>query len=82
MNPQLNMVRRLMSDWVHGGLLYFSSNSHKTVILRACDFFAFAQKRLLSLERRNPGRETRGNPGETRGKPGDVHHVYPSECTP
>jgi hypothetical protein len=22
MNPQLNMVRRLMSDWVHGGLLY------------------------------------------------------------
>jgi hypothetical protein len=63
------MVRRLMSDWVHGGLLYgillllctpisahllgmfFFKTHHKAVIRRACDFFAFAQKRLLSLER-------------------------------
>jgi hypothetical protein len=29
----------------------FFFEPHKTVILRACDFFAFAQERLLSLER-------------------------------
>jgi hypothetical protein len=31
--------------------VFASPTYHKNVILRACDFFAFAQKRLLSLER-------------------------------
>jgi HupE / UreJ protein len=38
--------------WKSEKTLFFASPTHhKNVILRACDFFAFAQKRLLSLER-------------------------------